>query len=564
MFGASKLVWPLALLAALPLLLSGCGSNSDPNAATQFRPVDDEPAQSGNEAVSEKANTGRPAVKPGSTNPANKATGAVSPSGRSPATKGMKPGNDPALAGTTTDKVLRIRSLMESLSSEPPGATKEEKIENLFNQLQQVVTTADEVTADEKAPAEARDEASLARDQALLGRFQVASMMLKSGAEKDAKEILSQAAADLAKQANNPQYSTLGRVQLFKIHVMDVLQLQPEDAKEVLTALDTLLEAGGDSGVITEEVVPLIMQLARFGYAKESVAGLAKIGDHFAASKEPKEAIIGKQLQVRTLVEKLNSGEGDSGELGDQIVAKSREILKVAGADEGGIILMHQLANGQQGDHPDVSGKLYDLIEETYAEHRDPKLAEKAKDLVASGRQRLDLVGKPLTITGVLVGGDPFDWSEYQGKVVLVHFWALSSEPSLQDLSSKLRLHGKYQRRGLNLVGINLDEDTKHVEELFEAQKVPWPTLTAEDPAQRGSQHPAAKACGVTQEALPFTVLVGKDGNVVAAGLQGTVLDEAIVKLLTAEDDEPKEKTEDKPKEPDNEAESDAKPDESK
>jgi hypothetical protein len=269
-------------------------------------------------------------------------------------------------------------------------------------------------------------------------------------------------------------------------------------------------------------------------------------------------------LQVSGLVGKLRSGEGDAAVLGDELVAKSREIVEATQADRGGINLLFQLAHAQEGDFPDVAGKLYDLIEEKYAEHGEIEVADKAKELVASGRQRLGLVGKPLTITGVLVGGDPFDWTEYQGKVVLVHFWALPSKASRQNLSNVESLHRKYHDRGLKIVGVNLDLNVKEVQEFFEFQPVSSPTVTGEKPSQRGFKHPAAKECGVIAEALPFSVLVGKDGKVVATGLQGPVLDEAIVKLLTAEDDEPKEKTDDKPKESDSETESDAQPDESK
>jgi hypothetical protein len=574
MVGASKVLWSLALSAALPLLLSGCGSKSDPNATTQFRPVDDEapPTEAGSAAKSSqpadematKPDIGQAAPAktsaatkppPSSTSKSATGKGATSKSatgkgatGKSATGKGATskaeaaPSDDPALTGSSGAKVRRIRSLMDSLNGELEGDTREAKEQFLLDKLQQTMQAAEEVVADGKAPAAARDEA-------LFARFQVASMMMmKAGQDEETKELLGQVAADLA-TAEDTQLATLGRVQLFKLHVVDVLKLQPADAQEVLTALDTLLEAGGDVDIITREVMPLVTQLEQFGYGKEGVMAIAKIGDHFAASKDPKEALLGKQLQVSGLVGKLRGGEGDAAALGDELVAKTREIVEAAPTDRGGINLLFQLAHAQEGDFPDLAGKLYDLIEEKYAEHGDEKTAAKAKELVVSGRQRLSLVGKPLAITGVLVGGDPFDWTEYQGKVVLVHFWAISSKASLQDLSEKDGLHRKYQGRGLNLVGVNLDLNVKQVEQLFEAQQLPWPTVTGGKPSERGFKHPAAKACGVIAEALPFSVLVGKDGKVVAAGLQGPPLDEAIVKLLAVDGEAPqeKDKSDDKP-----------------
>jgi thiol-disulfide isomerase/thioredoxin len=568
MAGASKLMWPLALLAALPLLLSGCGSNSDPNAATQFRPVDDDeppaktvrPKLPDEESIHAVSPERAQSKKPGPTSSPANSVGKGETS-RASEPEETEPSDDPALTGPAGAKVRLVRSvlhpLLQSLQSQPPASEKAKQ--KVLQQLQEVMVATEEILADEKASLESRDEA-------LLARLQVVSVMLQIGLEKeqDAKDMLRQAATDLAQDADSSRYKTLGRVQLFQIHVMEVLQLQPADAGEVLTALDTLLEAGGDVDVIRQQVIPLVMQLERFGYAKEGVAGLGKIGDHFAGSKDPQESLLGKRMQVSALFGKLRGGEGDTEKVGDEIVAKCKEILADTNAEPNGMALLHQLAHAQAGETPILATNLYNLIEETYAEHGEAKVADKAKELVANGRKRMSLVGKPLSVMGVLVGGKAFDWNDYQGKVVLLHFWTLTNEPSLQDLSNIDRLHRKYRGRDLRIVGVNLDKDEKKVEELFETQQLPWATVTGEQASQRGFQHPTAKACGVIAEALPFSVLIGKDGKVVATGLQGPVLDEAIVKLLTAENDEPKEKTDDKPKESDSETEPDAQPDESK
>jgi hypothetical protein len=278
------------------------------------------------------------------------------------------------------------------------------------------------------------------------------------------------------------------------------------------------------------------------------VAAIAKIGDHYAASKEPDEALFGKQVQLSGLVSKLRSGEGDAEKLSEEVLAAAKDIVETTKALPGAMTVFNQHAQALQGDFPKLSAGLYDLIEEQYGENSDEKVAAKAKELVTSGRKRLGLVGKPLEVTGVLVGGDPFDWSEYQGKVVLVHFWALLNQANLQDISDKDRIHRKYTRRGLKMVGVNLDLDSSKVKEMFDVQPLSWPTVTGANLSQRGFKHPTAQACGIIAEALPFTVLIGKDGKIAGAGLQGPALDEAIVKLLAAkEGDQPDENAADKP-----------------
>lgn len=571
MFGALRLWWPLILLAALPLMLIGCGGSADPNAATQFRPVDDDEQVAGKGDEEATSSSAKPPLAPDQipTNPRpsqseaakNTTSPKTSGAGKSTKTPGKKsaaepvdqdPGNDPALAGPTGAKVKRMRKLLGSLGGQIEGETQQAKIEHLLGLMQQAATTADEIIADSKAPPAAKDES-------LAVKYQIALMMTEGGLDKDAREMLSQAATDLT-GAENVQLASLGRVQLFELHMEDVIKSQPADAADVLTALDTLLEAGVDVNLVVQRVLPLVSQLERIGYPKDGVAAIAKIGAHYADSKDPNEAMIGKQLQISGFLGALRSGEGDVAELGDKVVATAKDLVESTNNDPGAINLINQLANNQSGEYPEVSTRLYDLLEEKFAENKDPKIADKAKELVANGRKRLSLVGAPLSVTGEVVGGDPLDWSKYEGKVVLVHFWSVDNQPSLQDLADKVRLHRKYSRRGLNIIGVNLDMKVGDVEGFLDAQPQPlsWPTVTGENPSQRGFKHPAAQACAVTADSLPFTVLVGKDGKIAAAGLQGRTLDEAIVKVLAPADEQPPQDADDKPKDEKTEPEADA------
>ena len=588
MFGAMRLLWPLFLflVAALPLVFIGCGSTADPNANTQFRPIDDEEPAAGREnaAGKEKASKASGTAKPpiaGDQIPAEprpvegataKKTGSPKPSGtgKSTANSGNKSpdraqeatekasSGDPAVAGPTGTKVRRMRKLLEAMGGKLEGETQQAKMQYLLGLMQQAVVSADGIIADAKAPSEARDEA-------LAMKYQVALMMTQGGLDKDAREMLTQAATDLV-TAKNVQLASLGRVQLFELHVEEVLKSQPADAAEVLTALDTLLEADVDVGIMVQRVIPLVSQLERIGYRKDGVAAIAKIGAHYADSKDSDEALIGKQLQISGFIGALRGGDGDAAELGDKIVDTAKELVEATNKDPGAIKLIHQLATDQAGEFPKISTRLYDLIEEEFGENSDAKIADQAKEIVASGRQRLDLVGKPLTVAGQVVGGEPFDWSEYQGKAVLVHFWSVRNQASLQDISEKIRLHRKYARRGLNIIGVNADLDVGEVENFLNAQPQPlsWPIVTGENPSQRGFKHPTAQACGVIAEALPFTVLIGMDGKIAAAGLQGRSLDEAIVKVLAAKDDEPQEKSDDKPQQDKSEPDADTENSESK
>jgi len=536
----------LFLVAIVLLVIGGCGTNAAPEANTKFKPVDEEPEK----PAKSDGTTERPA-KGTTEEPVTQETRPTRPTtnkaNAKPATKGTD-SKDPALAGPTGDKVKLVRSLLRTIDSEPPGNTEQEKLASLRDQLEQILVTSEEILATEGAPKEGRD-------QALLARMMAAGKLLQYGLHKDAKQMLKVAAEELT-EASNPQWATLGRVQVFKIYTVDELQRQPRDAKAVITALQTLLDAGGDAQMIREQVLPLVQQLGQFGYPEDSITALTMLADNSAASEDRLEALRGRQMQIEIWNVKLHRNTEVADDDVEQLMSKVKAFLAEIEDDPSGPDFVFRLALGHEGSNPKLASQLYDLIETTYSSNKNEEVVKKAEDLVAGGRQRLKLVGQPLVVEGELAEGQPFDWNDYKGKVVLVHFWALdSANPNIvglnvQDLTNMELLHRRFHARGLEIVGVNVDDTVERLKALFENQQLAWPTVIGIDGKQRGVNQPTAKQVGLTAEAIPYHVLVGSDGKVVAVGLNGPELHEAIAKLLPAKDKTEKNKPEDTNEDP--------------
>ncbi len=64
-------------------------------------------------------------------------------------------------------------------------------------------------------------------------------------------------------------------------------------------------------------------------------------------------------------------------------------------------------------------------------------------------RRRTSIVGNPFTVEGTLLGGEPLDWSQYAGKVVLVDFWASWCGPCGQSFPWMAEIQQRYADRGL-------------------------------------------------------------------------------------------------------------------
>src|SRR5450631_318541 len=95
--------------------------------------------------------------------------------------------------------------------------------------------------------------------------------------------------------------------------------------------------------------------------------------------------------------------------------------------------------------------------------------------------------------------------SEFRGQVVLVNFWARWAGDSRQEMSALDRINTTYNRAGLVVLGISVDEDLIRAEEFAAAMKVSYP-LMFDTGARIGRDY--------LLEKMPMTILVDRGGVV--------------------------------------------------
>lgn len=100
---------------------------------------------------------------------------------------------------------------------------------------------------------------------------------------------------------------------------------------------------------------------------------------------------------------------------------------------------------------------------------------------------------------------------EWDGRVLMVNFWASWCIPCRREIPGFVALQEKYGDAGLQIVGIALDEQAP-VERFLSglAIEVNYPQLLSPDSAGIA----LARAYGDAMGALPYTVLVGRDGRI--------------------------------------------------
>ncbi len=106
--------------------------------------------------------------------------------------------------------------------------------------------------------------------------------------------------------------------------------------------------------------------------------------------------------------------------------------------------------------------------------------------------------------------GQPRDLLEWQGKTVVLNFWATWCPPCRKEIPEFIAVQNEFGDQGLQLIGIAIDE-LEPVAEYAQMSKINYPILLAGD-----SGMALAATWGNQVGAVPFTVIIAPDGSVLA------------------------------------------------
>lgn len=107
---------------------------------------------------------------------------------------------------------------------------------------------------------------------------------------------------------------------------------------------------------------------------------------------------------------------------------------------------------------------------------------------------------------------------QWRGKVVVLNFWAPWCPPCREEMPDFIKLQDKYRERGLVFIGVALDEKIK-VQAFADEIGVNYPILLGEMEAVD-----LARKIGNRLGGLPFTVVINRNGKVVASEVGGLTL----------------------------------------
>jgi thiol-disulfide isomerase/thioredoxin len=154
--------------------------------------------------------------------------------------------------------------------------------------------------------------------------------------------------------------------------------------------------------------------------------------------------------------------------------------------------------------------ELYEFLDKCLEMDSREEMQSFRLNLQASIR-RLNLLGNRLELDAVTIDGNKITTDDFKGKFVIVDVFATWCAPCLVEAELIASHYKKYKDKGLEVIGISLDENKEDLLEYLDKKPLPWPVIhdSNEDPLQR-----LAMKFGIS--ALPTVLLLNKEGTVVS------------------------------------------------
>ena len=186
------------------------------------------------------------------------------------------------------------------------------------------------------------------------------------------------------------------------------------------------------------------------------------------------------------------------------------------------------LIEGFRGQDEDAFGAMARLYLDTYPDD-NPALLSQLQEQVGAIASRLIGAQAP-DIRLPNPDGDTLSLHDLRGQVVLIDFWASWCGPCRKENPRVKRMYERFHDQGFEILGVSLDRDHAQWVQAIEKDGLPWPHVS-----DLGFwQSRAAKAYAV--RAIPYTVLLDREGRIVAKGLRGAQLSARIADLLGESD----------------------------
>ena len=121
------------------------------------------------------------------------------------------------------------------------------------------------------------------------------------------------------------------------------------------------------------------------------------------------------------------------------------------------------------------------------------------------------------------LNGQPLSIAQFQGKVVLLDFWATWCPPCIAEMPNLKRTYAKYKNQNFEIIGISLDRAKSALESYIAKKGITWPQYY--DNGDRISNMYQVRS-------IPSTFLIDGEGVIRMTNLRGSALESGVAQLV--------------------------------
>jgi peroxiredoxin len=144
--------------------------------------------------------------------------------------------------------------------------------------------------------------------------------------------------------------------------------------------------------------------------------------------------------------------------------------------------------------------------------------------IVAAQKTQIGSLAPDFTLPDT--SGVNFTLSSLKGKYVLVDFWASWCGPCMKEMPNVIKLYSDFHKKGLEIVGVSLDKSRPSWLNAIKTKDLAW-IMVSDVKYWQSMVVPLYNV-----SAIPYTVLLDKEGKIIAKNLRGDDLYRKVQTLL--------------------------------